>query len=480
MIKSGFFGKARRALSSLRVRFLVVFALASAIAVALYFIMLLLGNYYIANVYTSEEERKAREKTYIEDLQEYVTSNKISSEQATEISEWARKNQYVYLLLYKNDELFYTSDYKPAPSPEPEKPSSPDEESSDTDTEESGGSSSVPEGGITVDYPTREELFEYARENGVHPLEFEDGTMLASVAEFTEYLYYDLLNIISLAAAALTIVVIMLLYIQRVTARIIHLGVDVNKVAEGDTGHVIAVKGHDEISTLATNVESMRSSMIENFEKEREAVDANNALITSMSHDIRTPLTVLLGYMDVMKAHAEGDEQMQSYIKAAESTAMRLKKLSDDMFGYFLVFGQRDTELALETFDAQMLLQQIVGEHVLLLRESGYEVKENVSELSLSANLNTDVQKLLRIVDNIFSNIHKYADKDAPVEISASIDACQIKLVFSNVIAHEREQVESNGIGLKTCKKLAELIGAEFASEISENIFYANISLQIS
>ena len=220
--------------------------------------------------------------------------------------------------------------------------------------------------------------------------------------------------------------------------------------------------------------------MIENFEKEREAVDANNALITSMSHDIRTPLTVLLGYMDVMKAHAEGDEQMQSYIKAAESTAMRLKKLSDDMFGYFLVFGQRDTELALETFDAQMLLQQIVGEHVLLLRESGYEVKENVSELSLSANLNTDVQKLLRIVDNIFSNIHKYADKDAPVEISASIDACQIKLVFSNVIAHEREQVESNGIGLKTCKKLAELIGAEFASEISENIFYANISLQIS
>jgi signal transduction histidine kinase len=150
------------------------------------------------------------------------------------------------------------------------------------------------------------------------------------------------------------------------------------------------------------------------------------------------------------------------------------------MFGYFLVFGSRDVEVNVESYDAQMLLSQLISEHVLLMSDSGYTVEENVSELSLVATLDTDVQKLVRIIDNVFSNIYKYADQKKTVKIEASADACQIKLAFSNSIASERELVESNGIGLKTCKKLAELIGAKFFSETLENKFYANITLPIT
>ena len=68
------------------------------------------------------------------------------------------------------------------------------------------------------------------------------------------------------------------------------------------------------------------------------------------------------------------DKAVQEYLKAAESTAMRLKKLSDDMFGYFLVFGGKELEINMESYDAATLIDQMLFEHITLMRESGYNV----------------------------------------------------------------------------------------------------------
>ena len=91
--------------------------------------------------------------------------------------------------------------------------------------------------------------------------------------------------------------------------------------------------------------------MLENLEKEHAALEANKELITAMSHDIRTPLTVLLGYIDIMKLNAPEGDDMRQYIEASERTALRLKKMSDDMFGYFLVYGG-GIEVEVEECDA--------------------------------------------------------------------------------------------------------------------------------
>ena len=486
----------------------MVFLISVALGIATFFAGTFLAAEYIENVYVAEENKKEREDGYLRDLQRFIDINGISSDETGKISEWARDNQYVYLLIYKDDKIFFTSD--DATDEKNDKEELPDGEKGDTppgETEngDNSGDENAPgtdEGneepednenkdeedekepsnpGVTITYPSREELLQYAQKNDMHVIELSDGPLFASFAEFTEYLYYDVANIVSLIAAALLIVIIMLVYIQRVTVRIIRLGNDVNRVAEGDTEHSIKAKGSDEIAALAANVDEMRSSLVDTLKKERQALDSNTELITSMSHDIRTPLTVLLGYIDVMRTHARGDEQMQGYIRAAESTALRLKKLSDDMFGYFLVFGDKEITPEFDDYDADTLLLQMLSEHILLMKESGYrvETKGDGDEVLSGKIVTTDAQMLVRIFDNAFSNLYKYADKEKSVNISISCGAKEAVIRIENFIRHDTEKVESNGIGLKTCGKLAELIGVKFSHGGMGKKYFVNLTLPI-
>lgn len=462
-------------LSSLRFRFLVVFFFAMLIGIGAYVSLRTIAIAYIDTVYISEEHKEQREKAYLEDLRNFIKENDVSLNDTSKISEWVRENRYVYLLISKEGEIFFTSD------------DATDEDDTDQTTPGEGEGEGVPDdgeeengnGGVTVKYPSREELLEYAKANEMHLIDFGDGPAAASFAEFTEYLYYDVANIATLVIAFAILLSIMLLYIRRVTGRILDLGEDVNAVAAGNTASVISVSGKDEIATLAANVENMRSSMVENYEKEKAALNANSELITSMSHDIRTPLTVLLGYLDIMRASADGNEEMQAYIKAAESTALRLKRLSDDMFSYLLVFGNPQSQPELESYNADTLIGQMLSEHVLLIGESGYKVDLNsIDEPSLvGKTVRTDPQSLVRIFDNAFSNLYKYADKENPIKISVSAGACNVIIEISNRIRRDGERVESNGIGLRTCKKLAEQIGAGFEFGGDGNTYSVKLTL---
>jgi len=461
LIKRAFLKVAKR-LSSLRFRFLVVFFFAALIGVGIYFSLHAVSIAYIDTVYTSEENKKEREQNYLEDLKSFINENEISLSDTSKISEWVRENKYVYLLISKEGEIFFTSD--DAVDEDDEGQTTPDSEGAGSNGDQSDEKNDDIGGGITVTYPSREELLEYAKVNDMHPIELSDGLAAASFVEFTEYLYYDIANIVTLVLAFMFLMLVMLMYIRRVTGRILDLGDDVNAVAAGNTASVIAVSGKDEIATLAANVENMRSSMVENYEKEKAALNANSELITSMSHDIRTPLTVLLGYLDIMRASSEGNEEMQAYIKAAESTALRLKRLSDDMFGYLLVFGNSNSQPVLEEYNADTLIGQMLSEHVLLISESGYNIDASATDYNsiVGKKIVTDPQSLVRIFDNAFSNLYKYADKQNPIKISIRAEACDIIVEISNHIRHDGEKVESNGIGLRTCKKLAEQINAGF------------------
>ena len=470
--------KVAKRLSSLRFRFLVVFFFAALIGVVMYFSLHAVSIAYIDTVYTSEENKKERERNYLEDLKSFIKENEISLSDTSKISEWVRENKYVYLLISKEGEIFFTSD--DAVDEDDEGQTTPDSEGAGSDGDQSDEKNDDIGGGITVTYPSREELLEYAKVNDMHPIELSDGLAAASFVEFTEYLYYDIANIVTLVLAFMFLMLVMLMYIRRVTGRILDLGDDVNAVAAGNTASVIAVSGKDEIATLAANVENMRSSMVENYEKEKAALNANSELITSMSHDIRTPLTVLLGYLDIMRASSEGNEEMQAYIKAAESTALRLKRLSDDMFGYLLVFGNSNSQPVLEEYNADTLIDQMLSEHMLLISESGYNI--DASEIDYNSivgkKIVTDPQSLVRIFDNAFSNLYKYADKQNPIKISIRAEACDIIVEISNHIRHDGEKVESNGIGLRTCKKLAEQINAGFEFGGDTNTYSVKLTLR--
>ena len=436
---------------------------------------------WIENKYNSDESRKVRYLDYVEDLQTFVDKNKLSSNDTAEILSWVSENRNIYLFIYKNDVLFFDSslmqpgfpnaeDKTDSSEKEEEKEDSDDSSEGEEDETQGSDKKPVTEGnestsagsGLTVQYPTREEIIASAKNNGQMPLEMSDGSLLVSIADFTEYIYYDAANILTIVVGVVLLTLFLMLYFQNILRKISGLAKDVTKVYEVDMNTPIRTgKGDNELAQLTRNVEQMRSSMMESLEKEKEAISANTELITSMSHDIRTPLTVLLGYLDIMK-DSTTDENMQEYIRASEVTAMRLKNLSDDMFRYFLVFGGKGINAELVEYNAKTLLDQLLSEHILLLTEKGYSVVFDGDVNNTEALVLTDAPKIMRVIDNVFSNIYKYADICSDIRISASIDEKYLSVDVRNMVSNSGDEVESNGVGLKTCKRLCEALSARF------------------
>lgn len=543
MIKK-FASKLRDNVHSLYVGLFFVILFAMLVGIGTYAVARLAANYYIDNYYVSEENRESRELDHIERLQKFITDNKLSSEDMAEISRWSKSNRYVYLMLYKDDQLFFTSDMVIPDKDETEEgdkdsdgaPDGGEGDSAGGETpdgegsEGEGGDDSAQDGtqdgtqsgasgsqgsnqggasgnqgenqggtggnqggtggnqggttvpGITIEYPTRDELMQYAQANDQHVIELEDGMLLASVAEYSEYFYYDISNIFSLVVAMILLAAIIISYFSRLIARIKRLEADVTIVSRGNMNHKIHARGYDEISRLSENVDNMRNSILENLRREREARDANTELITAMSHDIRTPLTVLLGYLEIMKSETGDSQLLGEYVAASERTAMRLKQLSDDMFKYSLAFGDAAQGITLEEYDAAMLLDQMIAEHILLLRESGYNptVEYKGDGVPEGATVMTDAQNLMRIVDNVFSNLHKYADKDEPIRISVIVEGDTVIFECRNTETKDKTRVESNGIGLKTCSRLAELVSDGFEYGLEGGTFTTRLRLKIN
>ncbi len=449
---------------SLKVKTFVVLAIGILLALLTYFAIEMVSGMVIESVYLSEESREAREKDYARDLQEYVNEHALTGEDNHLFAKWAEGNRYLYLMVYKDDQLFFDSgSYEPPKDTEGEDEKVPETDVPDTETgdedDDAIGS------GITVRFPSREELVKYAEENDVHLITCADKKVLmVSMADFTEYLYYDIFNIVSVTLAVLMLFIVIMVHIHGITSRITRLAEDVSLVADGDTAHAVAKAGDDEIAELSRNVDLMRTSILENIESERAAMEANAELIKAMSHDIRTPLTVLLGYIEVMKEQTDGDSTMRDYVTASEKTALRLKKLSDDLFNYFLLFGGGAPTVSKEIYGAEMLFDQMLSEFVLLLREQGYTVVYDIEGLAPGTEIYTDPNSLLRIFENLFSNIFKYADKAHPVSIIIEGDSNKIQLNFTNAIMREPSDAETSGIGLRTCYKIAEILDLDFSA----------------
>jgi len=408
------------------------------------------GYSYVNNVYLAPERITERREGYVEELREFVRENELTIATTDRIAEWSSEHTYVFVIVYN-------------------------------DAEGEGGKATefiapIPEG-----TPNREQLIAEAEANGFYEIQAADGALMIEVSEFTQDLYYDLTNVVALVFAALVLAAVLISHFSIIIKRIKRVASDVTIVSQVDMDYKIESDGNDEIASLARDVELMRKNLLLNVSSAEEVRVANNELIAALSHDIRTPLTVLLGYLDMMKEHEGCDEVMMDYILASENTAMRLKQLSNDMFKYSVAFGNATDSVALEEYDALTLIEQMLSEHIFLLRDGGYQVKVEFGAAAMpeGTTVRTDAQNLMRIIDNLFSNLRKYADKDEPIVISTSFTDTKLTIVTKNKIATYSDEAESNGIGLKSCVRLSKLVADKFEYSSDEEYFTATLVLNI-
>ena len=419
--------------------------------------------YIIGEYFVTPSNQSSRRSGYMESLDSYIQNNEISLEKIQKINGWVRDNPYVFIMVYNNGIGAVPMSYSPHYGKLTE---------NDKLFELSGA-------GIDKSISTSKLIADAS--NNCYELQVPGGTVVVAISEYTENLYYLVFTFISASAAIVTFILWLVRYVRVLIERIKRFQGDVTIVSEMDMDYEIVSEGRDELANLSTNVEKMRRAMLDHVKSEQDAREANTELITSISHDIRTPLTVLMGYIEMMKDQVGDDNVMRSYIEATESTALRLKNLSDDMFKYSLAFGDTKKSVKLEEYDLIMLNEQIFSEHFLLMRENGYDLRLEVSgdEIKEGTTVCTDAPNLMRIVDNVFSNLRKYADKDAPIIFKMHAHGNTLLLECRNKIRTDTEGAESNGIGLKTCVRLGSLVARRFEYHVEDEYFVCRLALDI-
>lgn len=233
----------------------------------------------------------------------------------------------------------------------------------------------------------------------------------------------------------------------------------VQNISEGNLNTVIDVIGDDEFSGMAANLNRMAADIKQLMEKERESERTKNELITNVAHDLRTPLTSIIGYLELLAGNRQIPEDMQhKYIEIAYGKSRRLEKLIEDLFGFTkLNYGK--IAMHVGQLDIVKLLGQLLEEAYPNFVEKGlsYDLQSNVP----AKTINADGNLLARLFDNLIGNAIKYgADgKRVLVQIHAEsetvtvsvtnygyvIPADELPLIFNKFYRVEQSRSSSTG-----------------------------------
>ena len=453
----------RKPFVSLNLKMVLAILLGVGLTIGVYLLCTWFTNYVCQVRYLSDEAVERNVGEVYDSLEDYIEEHHVKATDTDKLNEWAKEQEDTYIYISDNFNSVFEAGWWGA-----------DDE--DTITKEELDASLLMNS-MTRFNGEQERIDKDFKESvDCRLIEFADGEYYTDIVVYGQERVKQTMGYVTLVLCFLTFIVTLLLYNSNLLKRLIFLSSQVQIVSDGNLDHAIYARHNDEIGSLATGVENMRTSIMEKHRNEKEAWEANTQLITAMSHDIRTPLTSLIGYLDIIEGKKyEDQEQLERYISSCREKAFQLKDLSDKLFQYFLVFSNKDSDREMEVFDANILFQQILAEHCAELINYGYMVDFRYTLPEV--NVETDLSSLKRLFGNVFSNIMKYADKNEAVIISAELQEDDIHLEISNRIPQERKKVESTRIGLKTCQKICSDLGGSFSYEETEDVFVVRIDL---
>lgn len=436
----------KRISKSLKLQMLCAVLISFSVAAIVFGIAFFGGNLLLDKTVYGHVLAKNMSEQQFEKLQDYVDEEGISLENLQRLNAWSSRGDKVYLTIYHEEELVYE----------------------------------FPISG-SVQNRTHAMKFDPDMESpdNEYVLELHGGVEArAFLYYYVGDAYYFWMMALSGTAAFLAFSFCFVSLISRKIAYIGTLRKELDILSGGQLGYAVTVSGSDELAELAQGIDQMRCSIMKHQEIENQIRTANSELITAMSHDLRTPLTSLLAYLEIIerKKYAN-EEQMYKLIHKSVEQTMRIKNMADKLFEYFLVYATEWEYSETETVDADQLFCQILEDYAYALESKEMAVERDFSPVFGKIAVNMEL--LHRVLDNLYSNLLKYADKSSPIQLSYKREDDFFVLTVENKIGLNRERRDSTSIGLNTCDRIVKYHGGKFETQENDNVFSVKISMPL-
>lgn len=266
------------------------------------------------------------------------------------------------------------------------------------------------------------------------------------------------------------------------------------KMAAGDLSESIDTKKlYGEMRALGENINQINSGLQIAVSDKMKSERFKTELITNVSHDLKTPLTSIINYIDLLEKLNLEDDEAKGYIEVLSRQSMRLKKLTEDLVEASKA-STGNIEIELSRCDVGILISQTVGEFSERLEAAGLSVIMNVPDEPVF--IMADGKRLYRVFENLMSNICKYSLEGTRVYIEAKTNDKMVKISFKNIskemlsVSSEEltkrfvrgdssRNTEGSGLGLSIAKSLTELQGGEFELKVDGDLFVADVFFEI-
>ncbi|WP_352420410.1 HAMP domain-containing sensor histidine kinase [Proteiniborus sp.] len=258
----------------------------------------------------------------------------------------------------------------------------------------------------------------------------------------------------------------------------------VKLVKEGHLYHTIDITGNGEFGKLASDINTIADGLNKAVDNELKSERLKTELITNVSHDIRTPLTSIITYVDLLK-NEKDEEKIKEYVEVLEQKSHRLKTLTDDLFEAAKA-SSGSISVNYETIDIVSLLTQGLGELDDKIKEQKLDFIINHPKDKVF--IEADGTLLWRVIENLMTNIFKYALEGSRVYIDIEETEKEVSIIMKNISAYELnisadELMErfkrgdesrnspGSGLGLSIAKSLVEIQKGSFDIEIDGDLF---------
>ncbi len=428
--------------SKLELKLMIRVIASGLVCILIYIIFINIAVYYVDHMKVDSQIYHEQILSASQDFQNYVTENNLSVQDINAIRAWDKKQNLMHIKLIENGKSIYDSlDY-------------------------------------TIRITPKVSYIYY--ESSIDPsqvISFRDGETNLYVTILYKQQLEQRLDYF-LGFFCVFIFFLSTLHEFRVLVRdILEIKKGIQILEGGNLAYEIQSKRKDEITDLVNSINRMSRELDLQRKEEELLRQRNYDLVTSISHDIRTPLTTVNSYIDlIMDRKYSCPQELDRYLTKIKEKSILINDLSDNLFSHFLN-QNKDYTYNFETVIGGEFISYLLNSMQESLRDKGYLMETEV-DLKDECFLKVDIMQIERVFNNLEGNLIKYAQKSKPIHYKAFLVNNMLYITGSNYIV-QNSQLDSHGVGIITCQEIMKLHSGEMRTYIEGDYYHIVIGFPV-